>query len=104
MTAPNSPRPAAKAVTAPARIPGSISGRVIETKRSTAAAPSVRAASSNPRSTFSSDRRIARTISGKVMTAVASAAPAVVKASSMPKWLRSQAPMGPRAPKRISST
>ena len=85
MTAPNSPRPAAKAVTAPASIPGSISGRVIEAKRSSGPAPRVRAASSSPRSMFSSDSRMARTISGKVMTAVASAAPAVVKASSMPK-------------------
>ena len=51
-------------------------------KRSSGPAPSVRAASSRPGSTFSSDRRMARTISGKVMTAVASAAPAVVKASS----------------------
>ena len=45
----------------------------------------VRAASSSPRSTWSSDRRTARTMSGKVMTAVASAAPAVVKASWIPK-------------------
>ena len=36
ITAPNSPRPAANAVTAPARMPGAISGSVIEKKRSSA--------------------------------------------------------------------
>ena len=50
ITAPNSPRPAANAVTAPARMPGAISGSVIEKKRSNGPAPSVRAASSRPRS------------------------------------------------------
>src|SRR5688572_409227 len=79
MTAPNSPRPAANAVTAPARIPGSMSGNVTVKKRSHGPAPSVRAASSSPGSTPSSEMRIERTISGKVITAVARAAPAVVK-------------------------
>src|SRR6185503_868987 len=45
ITAPNSPRPAAKAVTAPARMPGVMSGSVMEKKRSSGPAPSVRAAS-----------------------------------------------------------
>ena len=103
MTAPNSPRPAANAVTAPARMPGAISGSVMETNRSNGPAPSVRAASSSPRSTFSSEMRMARTTSGKDMTAVASAAPVLVNASWMPKFSCSQPPMGPRTPNSTSS-
>src|SRR6185503_11650333 len=98
MTAPNSPRPAANAVTTPARIPGSISGNVIVKNRSQGPAPSVRAASSSPGSTPSSEMRIARTISGKVITAVASAAPAVVKINWMPNCSYNQCPTGPRMP------
>ena len=84
MTAPNSPNAAENAVIAPASTPGSISGRVIEANRSRAPAPSVRAASSSPRSMFSREMRTARTMSGKDITAVASAAPLRVKMSSMP--------------------
>src|SRR5690606_29895137 len=83
ITAPNSPSPAAKAVTAPASTPGSISGSVIVAKRRQAEAPSVRAASSRPVSTFSSEMRIERTISGNDITAVATAAPMVEKVSWM---------------------
>ena len=80
-----SPPPAAKAVTAPAITPGSIKGRVIVRKRSKGSAPRVRAAASRPGSTFSSARRMDRTMRGKAITAVASAAPAVVNASWIPK-------------------
>ena len=103
ITAPNSPRPAANAVTAPARMPGAINGSVMETNRSIGPAPSVRAASSSPRSTFSSEMRMARTTSGNDMTAVASAAPVLVNASWMPKFWCSQPPIGPRTPNSTSS-
>ena len=92
MTAPNSPSPAANATTAPARMPGAISGSVTVRKRSSGPAPSVRAAASSPGSTPSSDRRMARTISGKDMTAVASAAPAVVNTSRTPNQSVQQRP------------
>jgi len=85
-------------VIAPASTPGSMSGRVTVANRSSAPAPRVRAASSSPRSTFSSEMRMARTINGKDITAVASAAPLRVKMSSMPNARSSQDPMGPRAP------
>ena len=103
MTAPNSPRPAAKAVTAPARMPGEISGSVTVRKRSTGPAPRVRAAASSPGSTLSMPRRTARTISGKDITAVASAAPSVVKTRRMPNQSLSGPPIGPRTPNSISS-
>ena len=102
MTAPNSPSPAAKAVTAPARMPGDISGRVTVTKRSSRPAPRVRAAASSPGSTPSSPSRTARTISGKDITAVASAAPPVVKTRRMPNQSCSGPPIGPRRPNSIS--
>ena len=103
MTAPNSPRPAANAVTAPARMPGIISGSAMLKKRSRGPAPSVRAASSRPASTPSRVRRMARTISGKVITATARMVPAVVKIRWMPKTRCSQPPIGPRAPNSTSS-
>src|SRR5882724_69341 len=102
ITAPNSPRPAAKAVTAPAMTPGNISGNVIVAKRSTDFAPNVLAASSSPRSTPSSDKRIARTISGNDITAVANAAPAVEKISWIPNVRYNQPPAGPRIPNNSS--
>ena len=104
ITAPNSPSPAAKAVMAPDRMPGEISGRVSVTKRSSGPAPSVRAAASSPGSTESRLRRTARTISGKDMVAVASEAPAVVKTSRMPNQSFSSDPTGPRMPKVTSSS
>src|SRR6478736_251941 len=104
ITAPNSPRPAAKAVTAPASTPGSISGSVMVMKRRQAPAPRVRAASSRPRSTPSSEMRMARTINGNDMTAVATAAPSVVNTSCSPNWRSSQPPTGPRVPSSSSST
>ena len=75
MVAPNSPRLRAKARMTPTRMPGAINGKVTEQKLSNGEAPSVRAAASKRRSTFSSDSRIARTMSGKAMTAAAKAAP-----------------------------
>jgi hypothetical protein len=102
MTAPNSPSAAEKAVMAPARIPGNIRGRVMVAKRSTPPAPRVRAASSRPRSTPSREIRMALTISGKDMTAVASAAPLRVNTSSMPKVRSSHPPMSPRVPNTIN--
>ena len=47
---------------------------------------------------------MARTMSGKVITAVASAAPLALKASSIPKRAYSQCPNGPRVPNNTSST
>ena len=98
------PEAAEKAVMAPASNPGSISGSVTVVKRSSAPAPNVRAASSSPRSTFSSEMRMARTISGKDITAVASAAPLRVKMSSMPNDRSSHPPIGPRVPNSSSRT
>src|ERR1700722_17745751 len=103
ITAPNSPSAAENAVMAPASTPGSMRGRVMVAKRSAAAAPNVRAASSSPRSTFSSEIRMARPISGKDMTAVASAAPLRVKMSSIPNTRSSHEPIGPRVPNSTKS-
>ena len=85
MVAPNSPIALAKARIMPAMMPGRISGRVTVRKTQDAAAPSVPAASSSLRSTASIDRRMARTISGKPITAQASAAPVQRKEKTMPK-------------------
>src|SRR5690606_38542159 len=103
ITTPNWPSPAANAATAPASTPGAMSGRVMVKKRSQGPAPSGRAASSKPGSTASSEMRIARTISGKVITAVARAAPALVNTSWTPKRSSSQGPIGPRAPNNSNS-
>jgi hypothetical protein len=70
---------------------------------SMAPAPKVRAASSRPRSTFSSEMRMARTISGNDITAVASAAPLRVKMSSIPRSRWSHEPIGPRTPNNNSN-
>src|SRR5215471_11201142 len=59
----------------PAMMAGTASGSVITKNTQTGPAPRVLAASSSRRSTASMERRIARTISGKPMTAHASAAP-----------------------------
>src|SRR5215510_87788 len=103
MVAPNSPRLRAKASTTPTRIPGVISGSVIVMKASKRRAPSVRAAASSRRSTASSDSRMARTISGKAITAAARAAPFQVKMMVMPKVSYSQPPIGPRRPNSTSN-
>jgi hypothetical protein len=103
IVAPNSPRLAAKAMTAPERMPGSISGRVMVRKRSIGPAPSVRAAASRPLSIASIASRIARTISGNDMTPAATEAPVDVKISRMPKFSSSHDPIGPRVPSVISS-
>ena len=71
--------------------------------RSMAPAPKVRAASSSPRSTFSREMRMARTMSGKDITAVASAAPLRVNMSSTPSTRSSHEPIGPRVPNNTSS-
>ena len=84
MVAPNSPRLRAKASTSPVRMPGAISGKVTLRKVSKRPAPRVRAACSSRRSTDSRDSRIARTISGKPITAAARAAPCQVKMTVMP--------------------
>ena len=70
---------------------------------SMAPAPEVRAASSSPRSTFSREIRMARTISGNAITAVAKAAPLRVKISSIPKARSSHEPIGPRVPNNSSN-
>jgi hypothetical protein len=75
MIAPNSPRLAAKAVIAPATMPGDIDGSVTEQKTSRREAPSERAAASRPGSTPSNASRIARTWNGKVRMAAATARP-----------------------------
>ena len=65
-------------------------------------APRVPAALSSRVSTASIERRMARTISGKPITAQASAAPVQRKAKTMPNCARNS-PIGPRLPNRISS-
>jgi hypothetical protein len=84
MTAPNSPRLAAKATSAPTITPGAASGSVTVRNRSSGPAPSVRAAWSSPGSIASSDRRMARTASGKDITAQARLAPSEVNTRRMP--------------------
>jgi hypothetical protein len=98
MVAPNSPSALAKASTAPATRPGQASGRVMVRNTFHGGAPRVAAACSRRRSTCSIDRRIARTISGKPITAQASAAPVQRKARRMPHCSSSQAPTTPRVP------
>src|SRR5690348_1814941 len=84
MVAPNSPTLRAKPKIAPVRMPGAISGKVIVQNTRQRDAPSVRAAASSRRSMVSSDRRIARAINGKPITAEASAAPFQLKATVKP--------------------
>ena len=88
----------AKASIAPASTPGRISGRVTVRNTRHGGAPSVPDASSSRRSTASSDSQIARTISGKPMTAAASAAPVQRKARTRPKASSSQPPTMPLRP------
>ncbi len=65
-------------------MPGSVSGSVMVKKTRQRPAPSVRAACSSRISTASSASRMARTISGKAITAEASAAPRQLKAKLKP--------------------
>ena len=87
----------------PAMTPGRLSGRVMTRKTQTGPAPRVAAASSSRRSTASIDRRIARTISGKPITAQASAAPVQRNAKTMPNCSSRNRPSGPRRPSSSSS-
>src|SRR5690348_6964577 len=103
IVAPNSPSPRANDSNVPVTMPGSASGSVIEKSTQSRDAPSVRAATSSLRSIASIDRRIARTISGKPMTADASAAPVHRNASTTPNHRSSQLPIGPCLPKSTSS-
>ena len=104
IVAPNSPSERAKPSTAPASTPGSDSGKVIAAKVRHGPAPSVRAAASNRWSTASIDSRIARTISGKAMTALASAAPVQRNIKVTPSVRSSSAPTGPVAPNASSNS
>ena len=83
-------------------MPGSVSGRVTVRNTHSALAPKVDDAASSRVSTASIDRRMARTMSGKPITAQASAAPVQRKANTMPNCARN-APTGPRVPKVSSS-
>ena len=104
IVAPNSPSARAKASVAPASTPGQHKGKVIVRKVRQRPAPSVRAASSSRRSTDSSDSRIARTASGKAITAAASAAPVQRNSRVTPNQRSSGPPIGPAGAKAISST
>ncbi len=103
ITAPNSPRQAAKPTMAAASTPGPASGRVMLKNRSRGLAPRLRAASSSRGSTASSDRATARTISGKAITPAAREAPAELNTSLTPNSRSRGAPRGPRTPKARSS-
>ena len=87
----------------PAMMPGSASGSVTVANTQSGLAPSVAAAASSLRSTASIDSLMARTISGKPMTAQASAAPVQRNEKTMPKCSARNAPIGPRLPKLSSS-
>ena len=104
MVAPNSPSALAKASAAPAARPGMASGRSTCRKVAQRRAPRLAAISSYSRGIASNDSLIARTNSGKAMTAAASTAPVQRKASSMPSTSPSQAPIAPWFPKATSST
>ena len=103
MVAPNSPRLRANARVTPVSTPGAIKGRVMVPNTQNGPAPRVRAVASSPRSTASRDSRMARTISGKPITAAATAAPFQVKATVTPNQSASKAPTGPRRPSSSSS-
>ena len=82
IVAPNSPRLRANESSVPVMMPGNASGTVIVASTRSRPAPSVRAAASSFSSTASSESRIARTMSGKPMTAHAIAAPVQRKAEN----------------------
>ena len=83
-------------------MPGRVSGRVTVRNTHIALAPSVAEAASSFRSTASMESRMARTISGKPITAQARAAPVQRKAKTMPNCARN-APTGPLVPKVSNS-
>ena len=85
-------------------MPGAASGSVTLTSRSSRPAPSVRAACSSPGSIASIARRTERTMIGKVITAQARLAPALVNASRTPNQSMQQRPTGPRTPNTSSSS
>lgn len=85
IVAPNSPKALAKHSTAPTRTPGIASGSVTLAKTRAGPAPSVPAACSSRRSMASIDSRTARTINGKPITALASAAPVHRNAKTTPR-------------------
>src|ERR1700676_4566311 len=99
MVAPNSPSARAKQSTMPAMMPGSISGSVMVRTTMERLPPSVAAAASSRRSTASSDKRMARTMSGSPMIAAASAAPVQRNAKTIPKARSKNSPAGPLRPK-----
>ncbi len=103
IVAPNSPSALAKHSSAPAITPGRASGSVTVRMVQAREAPSAPAACSSLSSTPSMARRIARTISGKPITAQASAAPVQRKERTMPNVSWSQAPTGPCRPNSSSS-
>ncbi|SSN11321.1 Uncharacterised protein [Klebsiella pneumoniae] len=103
MVAPNSPNERAKASTVPTIIPGRVNGNVMVKNTRQRLAPRVLAACSSLTSTPSSARRMARTISGKDITAAASTAPRQLKAKLMPNQSYSQLPINPRRPMATSS-
>ena len=92
IVAPNSPIALAKPRISPAMIPGAASGKVTVAKTNQDGAPSVCAACSSRASTASIDSRIARTISGKPITAAASAAPVQRKENVNPQQASKSAP------------
>ena len=85
-------------------MPGEASGNVTLNNRSSRPAPSVRAAWSNPGSAASRDRRMARTMTGKIITPAARLAPAVMNTRRIPNQSYSSEPTGPRIPKMTSSS
>ena len=72
-------------------MPGPASGSAMEKKRSRARRAAPRRLRTGARSVASKARRMLRTRSGKIITAVASAAPVVVKARWMPNLLQQRA-------------
>ena len=104
MVAPNSPIALAKHRIAPAITPGRQSGRVmVANTQERIGAQRARPPHSSRVSTASIDRRMARTSSGKPITAQASAAPVQRKEKTMPNCSSRKAPIGPRLPNEISS-
>src|SRR5262245_14838277 len=102
IVAPNSPRARANANTAPAMMPGNVSGSVTVKNVHVRLAPSVAAASSNLRSTASIEILIAPTRSGKAITPQARAAPVQRNEKTMPMLARAS-PNNPLRPNASSN-
>jgi len=102
IVAPNSPSAFAKARIAPTTMPGIASGRLTRKNVQMRFAPRVPAVSSRRRSIDSKDRRIARTMSGKPITAQATAAPVQRKDKTMPMSAR-KGPKTPLRPNRMTA-